>query len=248
MHKQALSNYVEGEQHRLVEGWLGDGAISLILAADRRQKAAGVRGPVLEIGVHHGRLFLLFAMLARSDEKALALDLFEDQHLNIDWSGRGDRAALWKNIDTYLGDRERVIAIRANSLDLGPNSLDEHLSGQKVRLLSVDGGHTREHVLNDLALASAWLHADGIVFVDDFYNADWPGVNEGVVRYLTDPAHGLAPLCYGDNKLLMCKREGWQSANAWLTTEFLPTCAAYKKVAFCDYETYHVTPPAPSTV
>jgi hypothetical protein len=243
---QALKNYVDGEQHRKVEGWLGDGAISMMLAADRWHKARNVEGHVLEIGVHHGRLLLLLAMLARQDELALALDLFEDQHLNIDYSGRGDRTAFWRNVDTYIGSRSNVLAIRANSLDLDAHSLDEQLAGKKVRLLSVDGGHTREHVLNDMALADAWLHPDGFVFVDDFYNADWPGVNEGVIRHLADPRHTLAPVCYGDNKLLMCKRDSWSRMQAWLADEFLPTCSAYKKVVLCDYETYHVTPPAPT--
>jgi peptide chain release factor 2 len=51
-----------------------------------------------EIGVHHGRLFIPMALARRPGERALAIDVFEDQHLNVDHSGKGDRARFEENV------------------------------------------------------------------------------------------------------------------------------------------------------
>jgi hypothetical protein len=49
----------------------------------------GITGNVAEIGVHHGRLFILLYLLTSPDERALAVDLFSGQERNIGSSGHG---------------------------------------------------------------------------------------------------------------------------------------------------------------
>jgi len=85
-----MDSRVESYIHRgkfYVEGWLHTEAAITIAALGERQRALGVEGGIAEIGVHHGKLFILLYLLGRAPERAVAIDLFEDQHLNIDLSG-----------------------------------------------------------------------------------------------------------------------------------------------------------------
>jgi hypothetical protein len=51
---------------------------------------------------------------------------------------------------------------------------------------SGDGCHLVEHTMNDIRIAMQLTVPEGIVFVDDYTNSDWPGVHEGVARpYIT---------------------------------------------------------------
>src|SRR5215831_3331880 len=83
--RATLARYV-ATGHKKVEGWLTPIAIDLVCAASAAQKAQGVNGPVCEIGVHHGRLFILLHLLTDSGERSVAWDLFERQSENIDQS------------------------------------------------------------------------------------------------------------------------------------------------------------------
>jgi len=55
--------------------------------------------------------------------------------------------------------------------------------------------------MHDIRLAEAVLVSGGIVMVDDITNAAWPGVIEGVARYLLDPTRRLFPFMMSHNKL-----------------------------------------------
>ena len=90
MINEALKRYAT-EGHLAVEGWLGIGALGLTVAISERQLSRGIRAAVGEIGVHHGRYFIALALLREKSERAVAIDVFEDQHLNVDYSGSGNR-------------------------------------------------------------------------------------------------------------------------------------------------------------
>ena len=68
-----------------------------------------------------------------------------------------------------------------------------------VRLFSVDGGHTEEIVATDMRTAEQALVPGGIVVADDVFNAEWPGVSVGTLRYL-DAGGTLVPFAIGFNK------------------------------------------------
>lgn len=233
--------------HMSVEGWLGMGAVSTIIMLDALQQDSGVRGGVCEIGVHHGRLFILLALLRLATETALAIDVFENQQLNVDFSGLGNREMFWKNVDRCIGTRANIITLCADSLTLSPNDLLNATKGESIRLFSVDGGHTTRHLLSDLQLASKVLSPGGIVIVDDFYNADWPGVNEGVVRYLLD-SPALLPFCYGDNKLYLCHRDEHSDFLDWTHSILVPRSHYSKEVELCGKRAFHCQPPAPQNI
>jgi len=157
-------------------------------------------GGVLEIGVHHGQFFIGLNCLTEHNDQSTAVDVFDYQHLNIDNSGEGDLDAFNKNLLTYdkhMG--KNVSIIKADSV-----MLNESDFSHKYKFISVDGGHTVEHVINDLKLASSLVCDTGIVVLDDWFNHWWPSVTEGLVKYLqTSPT--LIPFATTENKMWLCK-------------------------------------------
>lgn len=83
---------------RSVRGWLNPYNAEFIVARSNIQRRAGFVRSVGEIGVHHGKLFILLLLTAAENERALAIDVFENQHLNTDRSGAGDRDAFLSNV------------------------------------------------------------------------------------------------------------------------------------------------------
>ncbi len=185
---------------RRIHGWLSPYSAQFIRSVTDIQAQASEAGAVAEIGVHHGKLFILLALSARPGETALAIDVFGDQHLNTDQSGRGDRAVFQQNIGKWAPDAS-VKTIQKSSLDV---TADEILAAcGPLRLASIDGGHTEECVQNDLRLIEATLTRRGVVILDDYFNQSWPGVSSGTAKYLLDPTSRLRPFAISPNKLYL---------------------------------------------
>jgi Methyltransferase domain len=180
-----------------VDGWLDDTAAAIIHRMLRYQVKTKVHGHTLEIGVHHGRLFLLLATGTDRTERAVAIDIFDDQHLNESLSGRGDRVQLERNICRYAPEANTEI-LKADSMDLGEEFVTAH-SG--MRFISIDGGHTRDITCNDLQLAERLLVRGGIVALDDIYSCYWSGVTAGVHKYYLGGGR-LIPFALIPNKVL----------------------------------------------
>jgi hypothetical protein len=102
MDASRIAGYVfQDKSHRTVPGWLNEGAMSAVIALAGWQEENNVHGDVAEIGVHHGKFFILLANLRRWHERAFAIDVFEEQHLNLDNSGRGDLSAFYENLGRH---------------------------------------------------------------------------------------------------------------------------------------------------
>lgn len=188
----------------LVDGWLDPYSARLITALSGIQAAHGVTGGVGEIGVHEGRLMLLLLLLTRPGEAAFVCDLFEQQHLNVDRSGRGNEEIFDANLARFCGPAEFLVKYRCSSFDLRADDILKTTG--TIRLFSVDGGHTPECAFNDVSIAAAVLSDGGIAIIDDYFNADWPGVSEGVARYLAMPDARLCPFAVSPNKLFLTTR------------------------------------------
>jgi len=182
-----------------VTGWFEPDSAEVVATVLRHQLATDVRGDVAEIGVHHGKSFLLLANGVRPDERAVALDVFEDQARNVDDSGRGDRDVLERNVAQWAAESD-VVVVQASSTDVAV--ADAASTFGRVRLFSVDGGHTSEITLHDLRLAEAVLVDGGVVVLDDVLNAHWLGVLTGLTHYLAGD-HGLVPFALSPNKVYL---------------------------------------------
>jgi Methyltransferase domain len=187
--------------HR-VRGWLDRYSAIFIADLCRHQSEHGIFGSVAEIGVHTGRLFLLLNLTKLPNEKSLAIDVFSDQHLNVDESGYGNREKFLSNVAKWCSD-QNVEIIQKSSLDLSVREILDRVG--PCRIMSIDGGHTEECVLNDLRLAEGILLDRGVVVLDDFFHQSWPGVASGASRHMLDQTTALRPFCITPNKLYLSR-------------------------------------------
>ena len=187
--------------NKRVQGWLLPTAIEVIRQLAGLQQELGIRGPVCEIGVHHGRLFILLHLLTVPPERSVAIDLFEMQDENVDGSGKGSRDALMHNLRVHGCDLSRVELVAENSLRLTPERIGS-LCGGQPRLFSIDGGHTAEATRNDLLLADRTVCEGGLVVLDDYFNSSWPGVSEGACTFMREDRTRLVPVLITSNKFI----------------------------------------------
>src|SRR5919201_5160924 len=90
---------------RPIEGWLEPEAGYLFALLDEAQRARGVVGDAVEIGVHHGKSALLLgSMLDCSAERLVVCDLFGAQEQNVTVSGRGDYDIFVSNVHEWPRD------------------------------------------------------------------------------------------------------------------------------------------------
>jgi Methyltransferase domain len=237
----ALRVYVRGG-HKKVDGWLSAIAVDATLNLAVVQKRMGIRGAATEIGIHEGRFFVLLQLLTEPPEMSVAWDLFEHQQENVDKSGRGDKDSFTANLARHGCDLSRVRIYSINSINLTPERLLAECKS-KVRLFSVDGGHSAKSTCNDLALAAASLCEGGLIFLDDFFKADWPGVAEGACEYLLSHKGVLHPIAIVGNKFIftntetMAKRYLQALSNSYQRSH----CFVKKSVVFGG-ETLTITP------
>lgn len=197
-----LDHYIS-EGHRNVQGWFAGNQLDFFLIADALQKSLGIQGGVGEIGVHHGRLLILLMLLRREQEKAFAMDVFDLQEFNTDYSGLGDLNAFLQNVETYVGSRARMEIVKADSMQLDSRTVIDLNGGKRLRMISVDGSHTTHNTANDMKLAHDMLQPGGIIVVDDYFNGGYPMVAEGVARFMIlSPVVNIVPVVAGANKVV----------------------------------------------
>lgn len=185
-----------------VHGWLSHYSARFISDLILCQKRKGVTGAFGEIGVHHGKLFILL-QLATEDSWGFAIDIFEDQHLNIDKSGMGDRKRFENNLSKWAPNHPKITMFQRSSLDVLPEEILESVG--ECQFVSIDGCHTAECTLSDLKLGEKILLPEGIIAVDDCFNEQWPGVATGVAKYCLDESTLLRPFAISPNKVYLAR-------------------------------------------
>lgn len=166
-----LNRYIKSGIKK-VHGWLEQTDVDYILEIVNYQNQSSIYGSVGEIGVHHGKLFILFNLLTREDEHSFAIDLFDEQKENIDRSGLGDLRTFKSNLDNYAINNQNIEILSMNSLNLDKNFYREK-SSKKFKLFSIDGGHHYKAVINDLKIAEEVMVEGGVVLLDDLLNPLW---------------------------------------------------------------------------
>jgi hypothetical protein len=233
---------------RTVQGWVEPQTLDILRTLTEAQDHHGVSGAVAEIGVHHGKLFIGLQLLNRPGAPAVAVDVFGDQDLNVDQSGRGDLERFEANVRRW-SDWSSVVVRQVDSAHLTGDDVRTLAQGP-VRLFSVDGGHTEEIVQHDMRTAEQALAPGGIAVADDVFNPEWPGVSVGTLRHL-DTDGALVPFAIGFNKVYFTDR-----AHAALYREAIRTIygnrwrMAHKTTVFhhSDVEVLWTTPVTPRAV
>jgi hypothetical protein len=200
--KQAtlVENYVTRSMST-VPGYLLPLDAEIICALLSHQDEANIAGNLCEIGVHHGKLFLMLALARGAGERAVAVDLFEDDEINAGSRHAGRDRALFehaKRLGVALSQQE---TFKTSSLEIGaPDILAR--TGGPIRFFSVDGGHLYRHVANDLVLAEKTLSENGVIAVDDFFNPGWMDVTFATYDFLRD-RDNIVPFAVTSKKLYL---------------------------------------------
>jgi len=186
-----------------VMGWFTVGDLKMLDWVSQRE--INTEGGILELGVHLGKMFIPLNMTV-NEGTSYAVDIFGKlQDYNVSHSG-GDclnqAMGFRNNVEKY--DKRwsgfNVQIINEDTMMLDPS----HFEGNKFKIISIDAGHHRPHVLNDLYLAEKLVTRDGVVIVDDWFCNGWPGVTEGTIEYLSR-GEGLVPFASYQNKLYLCR-------------------------------------------
>lgn len=196
-----LQSYLYDGQFHNVSGACDGQTMHRLCQFHELQARDNIQGDLVEIGVAHGRLFILLALLA-GQGAALAIDVFEVDR-NYDPTGGTTTLDIVKqNVHEHVGDEDCSRYLVADSLYIDPSQLRQNLPSGRTRIFSIDGAHSHFHTVHDMKLAEAVLAPGGIVMVDDITNSGWPGVMEGVARYfLLNSERRLFPFMMGGNKL-----------------------------------------------
>lgn len=202
-----------------VAGWLQRIDAEIIGAILDFQARQDVRGSCVEIGVHHGKSFIPLCMALRDDELALCIDIFDEQDKNLDASGKGDLSAFQRNLALFDVPPSCMRVFKGSSADVDP----DYILGQvgPARFFSVDGGHWKSIVRNDLRLAEQTLSADGVIALDDYCRAEWPDVTTGYTLWQEETDSDIIPFAVGSNKLFLCRRDYAHAYREALETPFL---------------------------
>lgn len=182
-----------------VDGWVQPGLFDCV----RVLSECGInkKGGITEIGVHHGKLYILLnSVVEDATDRSFAIDVFDDQHLNIDHSGMGSLGIFKDNLRKY----DKFSGINTVALPMDSTAYNGSIPPRSQRFVSIDGGHTVEHTINDLKLSEGLVANEGVVILDDIFHVGWPGVTEGYVKYsMTYPV--LIPFAMGYGKLFLAK-------------------------------------------
>ena len=143
----------------------------------RIQTAAGVTGPVVEVGAFEGRFLIALAKSLAPGEIVLGIDLF-------DWPNPEVEQRCIANCDKHGVPRDARVIWKTDSRTLTPETLLAKLGGKRPRLQHIDGEHSRKVLSNDLELATAVMDPAGILVLDDMLHPGYPTLMVAVHEYL----------------------------------------------------------------
>lgn len=160
--------------HAAVPGFLTPASARALAVLLADQLARDVRGSLAEVGTYQGKTFVGLVKASRADERVIGFDLFPTE------VEQGFRAAL-----ALLAPEQqaRVTAVRQDTRAL-PVARWIATLGAAARFVHIDGGHTRDAILADLALAGSSLAPDALVVLDDFLHDWYPDLTEGMIEGL----------------------------------------------------------------
>lgn len=179
-----------------IEGWLIRVTSLRTMDLLEYQETNGYLGPILEIGVYHGKYFSVLARSTqRTGDRLLGIDTFQ-------WKTEADvMSALAISPETA---EAKIELLKSFSHECTPGDLIARMGGL-ARFISVDGSHDAPDVLLDLELSEQVVSSKGIIALDDFINPVAIGVNEGAHLFFARPRR-IVPFAYVDNKLFLAHR------------------------------------------
>lgn len=143
----------------------------------RIQAAAGITGPVVEVGAFEGRFLIALAKALAPGEIVIGIDLF-------DWPNPEVEGRCIANCAKHGVPESARVIWKTDSRKLTPETLLAKLGGKRPRLQHIDGEHSRQVLSNDLELATAVMDPAGLLVLDDMLHPGYPTLIVAVHEYL----------------------------------------------------------------
>jgi hypothetical protein len=143
----------------------------------RIQTAAGITGPVVEVGAFEGRFLIALAKALAPGEIVIGIDLF-------DWPNPEVEGRCIANCAKHGVPESARVIWKTDSRKLTPETLLAKLGGKRPRLQHIDGEHSRQVLSNDLELATAVMDPAGLLVLDDMLHPGYPTLMVAVHEYL----------------------------------------------------------------
>lgn len=198
-----------------VDGWAGARFCGALLELALFQEQAGLRGPILEIGIHHGRTLL---GLVASGATVVAVDPFEKLGQPNKWNdspntamisnGEQRRRILAGHLQAVFDTPTpaNLVILERFSQDLTAEQLSDAGGGSRFRLIHIDGDHSQAAAYADIAKGAALLEAGGLMAIDDIANPRWLGVAPAFWR---QSKAGFRPIAMLGSRLLVTNSDQW---------------------------------------
>jgi len=228
----AIDRYL-AQSYERVRGMSSRFAAAICGHLIRHQSALGIGGALVEIGTFEGRFFIAMALGLAPGETAIGIDRF-------DWPDAGIEGRFLANCAAHGVSSDRYLCWKADSREITPGVMREKLGAQAVRFVHIDSHHSRECLTNDLELAGAVLHRDGIICLDDMLHPGYPMVVAAVFDYFARHPE-MRLLCVIDRedivaapKFLICR----STSIALYEQDLLGSFARFHFTMNADMETY----------
>jgi len=199
-----------------INGWCNPKLWNCIQPIHNYHKENNINYPIAEIGVYQGKFFCGLGAMVDKNAPHLAIDVFSLQKFNLDKAGEGNLKLFKENLSKC--DLNNVEIIEADSLTIKQSFINS--KSQQYSYVSVDACHLPEHTINDFKIAMELVIPEGIIFVDDYYNPNWPGVQEGISKYYLNNYSNFIPFLYTCNKLFFC-HYGFHKIYLDIVTKFI---------------------------
>jgi hypothetical protein len=204
-----------------IPGWCSPDAVLLFMAYHQLLADDGLRGHVLEIGVHHGLSAIGLAAVTPPGRRFVAIDLFDAlQSENVSHSGLGDLDRFLENMRRFHADLTFVTAVAAPSSAVSARDFPGGFT-----FCHIDGGHSAAEAYGDLELCAELSLPGGVIALDDYFNPAFPGVGEAAVRFNLRYPGVLQPVAIGFNKALFQRQPAPFDVNARFAEVFPQVCA-----------------------
>ncbi len=190
----AVAAYLAGGYDSVV-GMSSRFAAAICARLLRLQTELGLAGPIAEIGAFEGRFLIALAHALEPGEIALGIDIFE-------WPNPEVEQRFEANCLKHGIGPERRVTVKGDAGAMTPAELLAHAQGAKLRLIHVDGEHSRRALAKDLALATACLAEGGLIVLDDMLHPGYPTLMVAVQDYL-EANPGIVPLCVIDRETIV---------------------------------------------
>lgn len=171
-----LDAYLDSGYHRVL-GMSSRFSAAIAGRLLKIQTELGVGGDIAEIGTFKGRYFIAMMLALVNGERGLGIDTF-------DWPTPACWDEFLANCEAHGIERARFDAWKADTRTLPVEALKARLGGRKVRFFHVDGDHSDLCLSRDLELATAVLHPQGVICLDDMLHPGYPTLVATVLRYL----------------------------------------------------------------